>query len=573
MNPLIGIAAAVFPDILRLIASDRQGDIARQVISSVQAATGTDTPAAARQALEDPATAAALQARLAEIALEQHKATLAAQLAADANDLRRDEVANLNTFNARQTLERMVNARQPVAYTPSILSYIVVLGFFALVFCMVFGKSINPNQQSETVQQIINIAVGALATAFATVINFWLGSSLGSRNKDFAMEKSVAVEQVKSVTPATTEPPPATPSPPTPPAPRPAPAGPATPAAPSGPTAPAGPPPSSPTSPAPTAPSAPQAGGGPLLRGKMSTFGGPADTGVSPREGLALVEPEEVDVFEGLFLADQPPGTSGLARRLDPSALYVACRWDYKQTPRSLLQRAKVIVTNPATGKSAEARPVDWGPSAGTGRVADLSPGLAELLGLATDDVCQITLPSSVAPAGLAPAAVPASDLRLLSQAQIEAAFGRFRFSEAANGAITILGNWTRDHIVEVAVPELAPFQRSIECHTLIAQPLKDAFAEVAAQGLLGHIQAWDGLFVPRHKSWDPSRSLSSHSWGIAFDINARWNGYGKQPTPAGRLGSVIALVPIFEKHGFYWGGRFSGGSIDGMHFEYCRTA
>ena len=33
------------------------------------------------------------------------------------------------------------------------------------------------------------------------------------------------------------------------------------------------------------------------ITGKMSIFGGPQDTGVSPSEGLALCEPHEVDIF------------------------------------------------------------------------------------------------------------------------------------------------------------------------------------------------------------------------------------------------------------------------------------
>jgi hypothetical protein len=41
-------------------------------------------------------------------------------------------------------------------------------------------------EPDATVAQIINISVGTLATAFATVVNFWLGSSQGSRSKDTA---------------------------------------------------------------------------------------------------------------------------------------------------------------------------------------------------------------------------------------------------------------------------------------------------------------------------------------------------------------------------------------------------
>ena len=112
------------------------------------------------------------------------------------------------------------------------------------------------------------------------------------------------------------------------------------------------------------------------LNGTMSVFGGPEDTGVSPSEGLALCEPHEVDLFpEDLFLPEQPKGTTGLARRLNPDAPYIAARWDYDVTPRPFLQEAVVIVRNPATGKQAAAQPIDWGPNETTGRVADLSPG------------------------------------------------------------------------------------------------------------------------------------------------------------------------------------------------------
>jgi hypothetical protein len=136
-------------------------------------------------------------------------------------------------------------------------------------------------------------------------------------------------------------------------------------------------------------PSVPAAGT--TLSGKMSTFGGPNDTGVAPDEGLALCEPHEVDKFPGIFLPEQPPGTTGLARRLDPSSHYIACRWDYNVTSRSFLQSISVKVS--AKGRTLDARPVDWGPNANTGRITDLSPGLATALGLQTDDVCQVTIP------------------------------------------------------------------------------------------------------------------------------------------------------------------------------------
>jgi hypothetical protein len=130
------------------------------------------------------------------------------------------------------------------------------------------------------------------------------------------------------------------------------------------------------------------------VEGKMSTFGGPRDTGMSADEGLALFTPADLQdpKYSYLFLPTPPPGTTGLGRRLNPEKYYFACRWNYKDTPKEFLKRALARVENPANGRTADARPVDWGPNIATGRVADLSPGLAAALGLQTDDVVRITI-------------------------------------------------------------------------------------------------------------------------------------------------------------------------------------
>ena len=65
-----------------------------------------------------------------------------------------------------------------------------------------------------------------------------------------------------------------------------------------------------------------------------------------------------------------------------------------------------VKVKNPTNGKVASAKPMDWGPNTDTGRVADLSPGLATFLGLDTDDRVQVTIPTVVAE-GLLPDVAP----------------------------------------------------------------------------------------------------------------------------------------------------------------------
>jgi len=127
------------------------------------------------------------------------------------------------------------------------------------------------------------------------------------------------------------------------------------------------------------------------IRGKVSWFGGPEDTGVSPDEGLAFIY--DVEMAPHLFLPSQPPGTTGLARRLDPDGYYIACRWDYALYPKpSLLQHA-ALVRSLRTGKEFMAHPADWGPHVDTERVADISPGLMEALGIETDDEVEVIYP------------------------------------------------------------------------------------------------------------------------------------------------------------------------------------
>jgi hypothetical protein len=127
--------------------------------------------------------------------------------------------------------------------------------------------------------------------------------------------------------------------------------------------------------------------------GKCSHFGGPDDTGVDPDEGLAFLF--EYDDAPQLFLDEQPDGTTGLARRLDPDTFYIAMRWDYEEYPKDMLAsgNAMAVVHAPATGIAFLARPADWGPAESTERIADISPGLMDALGIETDDEVDVIFP------------------------------------------------------------------------------------------------------------------------------------------------------------------------------------
>lgn len=165
----------------------------------------------------------------------------------------------------------------------------------------------------------------------------------------------------------------------------------------------------------------------------------------------------------------------------------------------------------------------------------------------------------------------------MLTNKQIKEIFGDFDYVESRpKGAIKITGDWVKNNIVQV---NLAPYikDHDIHCgnrpwngrmyvHKLIKKSLIGVFADLQKKDLIKYILTFDGSFVPRHLIWNPKKGLSLHSYGIAMDFNCAHNGYGVVPPKVGKIGSLRLLVPIFNEHGFVWGGNFK--TPDGMHFQ-----
>jgi hypothetical protein len=66
------------------------------------------------------------------------------------------------------------------------------------------------------------------------------------------------------------------------------------------------------------------------------------------------------------------------------------------------------------------------------------------------------------------------------------------------------------------------------------------------------------------------SRAISMHAYGAAIDIDTRYADYWRWSpgeTPRWRNRIPVAIVRIFEQHGFIWGGAWY--HYDTMHFEY----
>ncbi len=159
-----------------------------------------------------------------------------------------------------------------------------------------------------------------------------------------------------------------------------------------------------------------------------------------------------------------------------------------------------------------------------------------------------------------------------LAHDELNACFGAFTFEEGPrDGEITLDPAWARANIVSIEMPGLTRPGRKLDLHRKAVGPLRRAMARIAKANLTHLVRVCNGTWVPRHKSWNPHNGISPHSWGVALDINERWNPVNGPPAAPGTEGSVHELVPHFEAEGFAWGGHFTD-PVDGMHFELARA-
>lgn len=105
---------------------------------------------------------------------------------------------------------------------------------------------------------------------------------------------------------------------------------------------------------------------------------------------------------------------------------------------------------------------------------------------------------------------------------------------------------------------EIGVIPKKIYCNALMIAPLSKAFKNLITTGCVKELKTWDGCFNIRKKRGLTTPSL--HSWGLAIDVNAAWNGLNKTPQLSKEF------VNCFTVAGFDWGGTW--GRQDGMHFQ-----
>lgn len=150
-------------------------------------------------------------------------------------------------------------------------------------------------------------------------------------------------------------------------------------------------------------------------------------------------------------------------------------------------------------------------------------------------------------------------------RAAVIATFGDINRFIRADG--TLSPTWEKEKIVRVNLPRPLPLAGTnlkvtrVTCHKLLAPLFSETLKAINDAGKWSKLVSYGGGF-----NFRPIRggsSVSLHAWGIAWDFDPENNGLGKAGTMDKRV------VEIFERHGFFWGGKFRSRK-DPMHFQFA---
>lgn len=201
MGPLLSIAIGMLPELLKLFAGDKENSLTEKVREKVVGIAKSDDPKVVEKNLEDPVKRAQLQKELAELAFEatkeQNRAAAEARQAEleamkekfeEAEKVRQADFEqfrlNMESTKAAQAQwSELATSGNVMAWINPVLSIIITAGFLFVLYRLMGGAAI-----AEGNKDIFNVALGALATAFATIIGFHFGSSSGSKQKDRIIE-------------------------------------------------------------------------------------------------------------------------------------------------------------------------------------------------------------------------------------------------------------------------------------------------------------------------------------------------------------------------------------------------
>jgi len=152
-----------------------------------------------------------------------------------------------------------------------------------------------------------------------------------------------------------------------------------------------------------------------------------------------------------------------------------------------------------------------------------------------------------------------------LGTATTKKLLGEFSYRPTVGSSILVAGSWTLRNIAWKM--RYTDIKLGNNCHRIVVDAIQGALTEIKNAGLSRFVDTrnsnrYGGCFVGRYNRLAGNFGAPSrHAWGMALDINTDTNPQGGVPQ------MNCAVVRIFRKWGFAWGGNFW--PADGMHFEY----
>lgn len=131
-------------------------------------------------------------------------------------------------------------------------------------------------------------------------------------------------------------------------------------------------------------------------------------------------------------------------------------------------------------------------------------------------------------------------------------------YEDLKDGYVRLNSLYVRNNLKWISLP---CFGKKFTVHKAMVNPLCSALRLLDHPDYLKYVKTCDGTWVPRHIGRDITKPLSMHTWGLAIDLNAKWNKYGQKES---NLHPYI--VRVFKERGFIWGGDWK--VPDNMHFE-----
>ena len=128
---------------------------------------------------------------------------------------------------------------------------------------------------------------------------------------------------------------------------------------------------------------------------------------------------------------------------------------------------------------------------------------------------------------------------------------------------------WNSDMLTMVQLPfpvalswDYAKRMRIVRCHKKMAGIIGEVFYAVKRKGFARDVITLGDFYNFRSKR--SCGKLSTHCWGISFDVNPEINILGTK-------GSISEnFVLLLQEFGFTWGGNLKGTNKDPMHFQFC---